>query len=89
MKKKEKQKFEDDGRVVANMSFEGTPWENAPRSSSNGKAAPPSARSSEPLDTKQTFSAIGGALLAALLIGFAFVGGLLLFLLFAVYVWFR
>ncbi|MHB8961588.1 MAG: hypothetical protein ACYC5K_00325 [Saccharofermentanales bacterium] len=89
MKKKQKKKFEDDGRVIADMSFEGTPWENTPRSSGRNKTAPPSAGSSEPLDTKQTLRAIGGALLAALMIGLVFVVGLLLFLLFAVHVWFR
>lgn len=86
---KKKQKFEDDGRVVANMSFEGTSWENAPRNSGKDEAAPSTAGSGEPMTPRQTFSAIGGALLAALMIGFVFVIGLLLFLLFAVYIWFR
>lgn len=81
---KKKQKFEDDGRVVAKMNFDGATWNSA----ETGKAAP-AVRSSEPMTPRQTFSAIGGALLAALLIGFVFVIGLLLFLLFAVNVWFR
>ncbi|MHB1454125.1 MAG: hypothetical protein ACYCYM_09285 [Saccharofermentanales bacterium] len=80
---KKKQKFEDDGRVVAKMNFDDTPW------AAPGTGNTPPAGSKDPMTPKQTASAIGGALLAALLIGFAFVIGLLIFLLFAVNVWFR
>jgi hypothetical protein len=76
--------FVDDGRVVAPMDFEGTPL-SRPKTPD----APAGPSSEQPLTTSQTFHAIGGALLAALLIGFVFVGGLALFLLFAVNVWFR
>ena len=81
---KKKPTFIDDGRVVAPMDFEGT---SLARPKSSG--APEPSSSTEPLTPGQTVHAIGGALLAALLIGLVFVGGLALFLLFAVNVWFR
>ena len=81
---KKKSRFEDDGRVIADMSFEGTKIERA------GRKKEISAKTSEePLDRKQTMSAVWGALLAGLLIGLVFVGVFLLFLLFATKIWFR
>lgn len=81
---KKKSKFEDDGRIVADMSFEGTNIERADRK----EPASPEFEN-EPLDRKQTISVIRGALLAGLLIGLVFVGVFLLFLLFATKIWFR
>ena len=81
---KKKSRFEDDGRVIADMSFEGTKIERV------GRKKEISAKTSEePLDRKQTMSAVWGALLAGLLIGLVFVGVFLLFLLFATKIWFR
>ncbi len=79
-----KSKFEDDGRIVADMSFEGTQIERPGRN----KPEPPESPNG-PLDRKQTISVIRGALLAGLLIGLVFVGVFLLFLLFATKIWFR
>ena len=76
------EKLYEDEIVVANMNVEGMPWYTP--SHENGttdKGAPPSRR--------ETLRMMAGALKAALLIGGAFAAGLLAFLLFCVYVWFR
>ena len=79
-----KKKFADDGRVIADMSFEGTSLERKDPASK-----PVLPEGTEELDRKQTMTAIGGALLAGLLIGFVFISVFLLFLLFATKVWLR
>lgn len=79
-----KKKFADDGRVIADMSFEGTSLERKDPASK-----PVLPEGTAELDRKQTMTAIGGALLAGLLIGFVFIIVFLLFLLFATKVWLR
>lgn len=80
---KQKKVFHDDGRVVANMNIEGTPW-YVPEKNTEA----PSPNQSNPT-RKETFYLIKGALTAGLLIGGVFVVACLLFLLFCTQVWFR
>lgn len=73
---------DDDGRVIANMNIEGTPWyvkENREKDNS----------SSEVPDMKETYHIMKGALAAGLLIGFVFIAAFFLFLLFCTRVWFK
>lgn len=88
MKKNRKQKdFEDDGRVIAPMNVEGMPW--FVNQDDRLKQSPPSDEN-EPLQLtrKETFSLIGGVLLAVLLVGGVFLVGYFLFILFSTNVWF-
>ncbi len=81
---KKKTGSEDDGRVIADMTFGGT---NLERAAQTGH--PEVKENPVKLDRKQTMSAIWGALLAGLLIGLVFVVAFLLFLLFATNVWLK
>lgn len=81
---KQRKDIEDDGRVIANMNIEGTPWYVADDMKN---------RASEQVRTnpnrKETFYLIKGALTAGLIIGFVFVLAFLVFILFCTKIWFR
>lgn len=81
-RKQNNEEIDEDEIVVANMNVEGMPWYTPP--SENG-----SADEGDPPSRKETLRMMAGALKAALLVGGVFAVGLLLFLLFCVYVWFR
>lgn len=76
--------FKDDGRVIANMNIEGTPWYRPKRDSCESAS-----RDGAELTGKETYHMVRGALMAALLIGIIFVGSCFLFLLFCTNIWFR
>lgn len=75
MPKKQKEPFEDDGRTIADMSF----VESASTSligrlpRRHEKTNEEASRNAEPLTKRQNRAAIGGALLAALVIGGVFI----------------
>lgn len=74
---------DDDGRVIANMNIDGTPWyvkEKKVKDGSSEEFVP---------DFKLTFNIMKGALAAGLLIGFVFIAACFLFLLFCTRVWFK
>ncbi|NLM11871.1 MAG: hypothetical protein GX213_14085 [Clostridiaceae bacterium] len=75
---------DDDGRVIANMNIEGTPWyvkeSHLQENSSSGEFVP---------DRKETYHIMKGALIAGLLIGFVFIAAFFIFLLFCTRVWFK
>ena len=77
MPKKKKEPFEDDGRTIADMSSVENPSTSLlgrlPRRLREKSETP--ATQSEPLTKRQSRMAIGGALLAALLIGGVFIIG--------------
>jgi predicted lipid-binding transport protein (Tim44 family) len=81
---KQRKGFEDDGRVIANMNIEGTPWyvdhKNNPGPSSPAQPTP---------TRKETFYLMKGALTAGLLIGFIFILAFFGFILFCTMVWLR
>ena len=100
-KKKKKEKFVDDGRVIANMNVDGMPWYSGPasgdaslRQKPAGTQAPKKSnpyadlyRDEKP-SGKETRAVIRGVLAAALLVAGVFAAVMLVFILFCVYVWF-
>ncbi len=74
---KKREPFEDDGRTIADMSSVENPSTSLlgrlPKRRRDGSEPP--APPSEPLTKRQSRMAIGGALLAALLIGGVFIVG--------------
>ena len=92
---KRKEKFEDDGRVIANMNVDGMPWntgfagrENGAEKLSDEEVEYNRAEMAK-LTKKQTFYMVLGVLGAALAVAAIFALGYLLFILFAQFVWFR
>lgn len=92
-KMKKKDVFVDDGRVIASMNMEEMSAYK-PRqgqvSQANQKGSF-NTRSQEPIElsTKGKIALLTGMLKAALLVGVVFIGGIGLFILFCVFVWFR
>ena len=84
MAKQKKTYDDDDGRVVAKMNVDGMPW----YSRSKPQEETPKNNDFSDLTKGETREIIKGTLKAALLIGGAFMLGILLFILFCVYVWF-
>lgn len=81
---KQRKEFEDDGRVIANMNIEGTPWyvpEGIEDKTSGQNYTKPT--------RGETFALIKGALAAGLVIGLVFVLAFLVFILFCTEIWFR
>lgn len=70
----------DDGHVVANMNVEGMPWYRPQQGNPDGGAK---------LSRRETWLAMRGALGAALTVVGVLSAGMVLFVLFCVYVWFK
>lgn len=89
--KKNKVKYIDDGRTIANMNVEGMPWYNPGKSEAVSDAAGSSDTSKpvEPLSAKETLYVASGVLKASLLVALVFVVAFTLFILFAVFVWLK
>ena len=86
MKKKKREPFVDDGRVIANMNVEGMPWyKDIPDTS--GKAS----KEQVPIELtpQEKRAMMRGVMSAALLITFIFVAVFALFICFCVFVWFK
>lgn len=86
MKKKKKEKFIDDGRVVAPMNVDGMPWYTEgknPSADKNWKEM-----ESKEMTFGEKLAMMRGVLAAALLVLSVFGIGLFLFILFCVKVWF-
>jgi hypothetical protein len=75
---------EDDGRVVADMNFEGAPWYRKKRKNLESVE-----RYDLNLTKKETISLMKSALLAGLLVGFVFILAFFLFILFSTEVWLK
>jgi len=92
--KKNKNRADDDGRVIAPMNIEGMPWHGTSaecgqpceRREQNPANQP---EEQEPLTKRQFRSALKGALAAALLICGVMGLAAFLFILFSVHVWFK
>lgn len=86
MKKKKREPFVDDGRVIANMNVEGMPWYKGMPDTLGGtaKEQPPIE-----LTAKEKRAMMRGVMSAALLITFIFVAVFALFICFCVFVWFK
>lgn len=96
MKKRNKEKFVDDGRVIANMNVDGMPWYSGKpdletKEMKTAQDFPQSASSQEEvkLTGKEKFAMMRGVVAASLLVTFVFLGGLALFILFCLLVWFK
>ncbi len=87
--KKDKAKFEDDGRTIANMNVEGMPWYKGPSLTGTGNDAQNGENPIEELSPSGRRAMTGGILAASLLIGSIYAIVILLFILFCIYVWFR
>jgi hypothetical protein len=85
--RKKKTYEDDDGRVIANMNIEGTPWYVKKNPMQDKSLSGES--STEKTNNKETFYIIRGALAAALLIALVFVAVFFIFLLFCTQVWFK
>lgn len=75
---------DDDGRIIANMNVEGTPWYVPCRKTD----ADPAQDRNVP-GVKETWHIIKGALAAGLLIGSVFIVAFYLFILFCTEIWFK
>ena len=90
-----KEKFEDDGRQIANMNIEGMPWydkERAMREKMGGVIPQEigTEKRKSPLDEmtkKERWVLYRSVMAACLAIGLIFAGAAFLFILFCVYVW--
>ncbi len=91
MKKRKKDEWVDDGRVIANMNVEGMPYLFRRRARRAFDEFGQKKQKSDPIElTKKEKRAIGaGAASAILLVGVVFIAAFGLFLLFCAKVWFR
>lgn len=80
---KKQREYDDDGHVIADMNVEGMPWYRKKQPWDNPNQAPLN------LSKKETFYAIMGMIKASLLVGGAFIGAYLLFVLFCYFIWWR
>ncbi|MCI7813982.1 MAG: hypothetical protein SO016_08170 [Lachnospiraceae bacterium] len=95
MGKKKKEKFEDDGRQIANMNIEGMPWYDKDRAMREGMGGdfagtPKREKKKSPLDEltrKERWVLYRSVMAACMVIGLIFAGAAFLFILFCVYVW--
>ena len=100
-KNTEKQKFEDNDRVVANMNIDGMPFSSIPRIGSHGdnnnNRNPGDSSYNQAKENDDTFLELNkkelrrvtfSATLAGLLIGLVFLVVFFLFVMFCIYIWF-
>ena len=78
----------DDGRTIVDMNVEGMPW-YSPRGRLSKAERKQKAQSEAPLTKQESRYYTWGALKAALLVTGVMVAGIVLFVLFCIYVWFR
>lgn len=88
-KKKPEQPEWDDGRTIANMNVEGMPWYSPGKRISRRKDREKPEDREEVLTKQESRYYTWGALKAALLVVGILCAGLVLFVLFCQYVWFR
>jgi len=78
----------DDGRTIVNMNVEGMPW-YSPGGRLSKEERKQKAQREAPLTKQESRYYTWGALKAALLVTGVMCAGIVLFVLFCVYVWFR
>lgn len=81
---KKDRSFEDDGRVIADMNFEGAPWYEKKKRKQDVYVGDGS-----PADPRETFRMMKYATLAGLAIALAFILAFFLFIMFSLMIWFR
>ena len=90
-KKKHKEEFFDDGRVIANMNVEGMPGSSFrfKRTAVNGTRKAKSGAEQENHTKEERTSVIGGIITSYLVFGIIVFGAFALFILFCIKVWFK
>ncbi len=78
-----KKNFEDDGRVVADMNFEGAPWYVKEKKEPAGQFV----GDNEPMSKRELFSLMKYAVGAGLAIALVFVFAFFLFIMFSLKIW--
>ena len=78
----------DDGRTIVDMNVEGMPW-YSPRRHPAGKERKQAAQDGTSMTKEESRYYTWGAVKAALLVTGVMCAGIVLFVLFCVYVWFR
>lgn len=78
----------DDGRTIVNMNVEGMPWYAPEKPGAIGEAQSPE-RPADPLTREESLLFTWGALKAALLVVGVMCAGIVLFVLFCQFVWFK
>ena len=78
----------DDGRTISDMNADGMPW-YSPKKRTSGKNRKETADREEVLTREESRYYTWGALKAALVVVGVICAGLVLFILFCQYVWFR
>ena len=92
---KRKEKFEDDGRVIANMNVDGMPWHGGFSRRDTGEESPSDEQvehnraEMSKLSKKQTLYMVLGVLGAALAVAAVFILIYFLLILFCRFVWFK
>ena len=86
--KKNKPKFVDDGRTIANMNIDGMPWYNPAKgeTSENAKSSDV-VKVKDDLTLKEKVAMTKGVLLAGLLVGGVFALGFTVFILLCIFAW--
>jgi len=86
----------DDGRVVASMNVDGMPWYTPGKATAAGDTAVDAGAEDKgiidapvKMTRRETIAFMSGVIKAALLISLAFIGGLYLFILFCINIWFK
>ena len=93
-KKRDKPEYIDDGRVIASMNVDGMPWYSKKRTAdTESTAAEETADETFPalpeeMTRRERLAFIFGVLRAVFLIALVFIGGLYLFIIFCINVWF-
>lgn len=88
--KKDKEKFEDDGRQIADMSYTHNSWSSSmKRLKSKKTQTDQEEKEITPMSKKDTRKFIFYAVLTALGIGMVFAVGFFLFIQFCINVWFK
>ncbi len=87
---KKQNKWEDDGRTIADMNVDGMPWYNPGKKARD--AAPSKTESGEapePMGFKETLYVTKGVLLASLAVAAVFIVVFFLFILFCKFIWLK
>ena len=92
MGKKKFREDVDDGRVIAPMNVDGMPWyrpgRREPRSPADASGSS-AAGAPEKMTLGENMAFAAGVMKAVMLVALIFVGALLGFILFCIYVWFK
>ena len=86
--KKNKPKFVDDGRTIANMNIDGMPWYNPAKSGTPADSeSSGTVKVGDDLTLKEKMAMTKGVLLAGLLVGGVFALAFTVFILLCIFAW--